>query len=175
MNPAPFILSVLITRPSARSQAWFAREAVDTVAPSPSLRAEASKEGLLLRGMTELDLELAYAELRKKFADVRCGDPTVEYIQAEKPLEPYYSATIDTTEYFLGNVVEDLNSRRGTILSIGDLPGGKRIKADVPVAECLGYSTVLRRLTRTRGEYKFEFAGYRPAGMGTNPKPGDVT
>jgi translation elongation factor EF-G len=168
-------LSVLITRPSARSQAWFAREAVDTVVGSPALRAEANEKGLILRGITELDLEWAYSELKKKFSDVQCGNPIVEYIQAEKPLEPYYSATVDTTEYFLGNVIDDLNSRRGTILSIGDLPGGKRIKADVPVAECFGYSTALRLLTRTRGEYKFEFAGYRPAGAGANPKPGDVT
>ena len=167
-------LSVLITRPSAPSQAWFSREAVDTVHPSPTLHAEANEKGLILRGVTESDLEAAYLELKKKFADVRSGNPIVGYIQGEKPLEPYYSATVDTPEYFLGNVVGDLNARRGTILGIGDLPGGKRIKADVPVAECLGYSTALRRLTRTRGEYKFEFAGYRPIGGRSTPSPGDI-
>jgi predicted membrane GTPase involved in stress response len=155
-------LSVVITRPSAPSQAWFSREAVGTVAQGPSLRAESNEKGLILRGMTELDLELACLELKKKFADVRPGNPTVEYIQAEKVLEPYYSATVDTPEYFLGRVVDDLNSRRSAILSITDLPRGKRIKADIPVGESFGYSTALRLLTRSRGEYKFEFAGYRP-------------
>lgn len=155
-------LSVVITRPSARSQAWFSREAVGTVAQGLSLRAESNEKGLILRGMTESDLEAAFAELKKKFADVRPGDPTVEYIQAEKMLEPYYSATVDTPEYFLGNVVDDLNARRSTILNITDLPRGKRITADIPVGESLGYGNSLRRLTRTRGEYKFEFAGYRP-------------
>ena len=167
-------LSVLITRPSAPSQAWFAREAADTVIHSPVLQAEPSQEGLVLRGMTELDLELAYLALKKRFADARSGNPIVKYIPAEKPLEPYYSATVDTPEYFLGNVIGNLNSRRGTILNISDIPGGKRIEAEVPVAECFGYSTALRRLTRTRGEYKFEFAGYRPTGWRSNPNPGDV-
>ena len=167
-------LSVLITRPAAPSQAWFAREAAATVIHSYALRAEANEKGLILRGMTELDLELAYLELRKKFADVRCDNPIVEYIQTEKLLEPYYAATVDTPEYFLGNVLGDLNSRRGMILNVSDLPGGKRITADVPVAECFGYSTALRRLTRTRGEYKFEFAGYRPTDGHSTPHPGDV-
>jgi translation elongation factor EF-G len=132
------------------------------VAHSPSLRAESSEKGLILRGMTELDLEAACLELKKNFADVQPGDPTVEYLQAEERLEPYYSATIDTTDYFLGHVVGDLNARRGTILEITDLPGGKRIKADIPVAESLGYSNALRILTKSRGRCKLEFVGYRP-------------
>jgi translation elongation factor EF-G len=121
--------------------------------------------------MAELDLEAAYLELRRKFSDVLRGNPTVEYIQAEELLEPYYSATVDTTDYFLGNVVDDLNSRRGTILKITDLPGGKRIEADVPVAECFGYSTALRLLTRSRGRCKLEFVGYRPSGGRPPPNP----
>ena len=142
------------------------------VVDSRSLRAEATKDGLVLRGVTELDLELAFLELRRKFSDVQAGSPVVEYVRAGQLLEPYYLATVDTTEYFLGSVVDDLKARRGTILGIGDIPGGKRIEADVPVSECFGYSTALRHLTRTRGEYKFAFAGYRPTGRDTNS--GDV-
>ena len=162
-------LSVLITRPSAVSQAWFAREAVGAVARGPVLRAEPSQEGLVLRGVTESDLEVAYLALKNEFGDVQCGNPNVEYIRAETFLEPYYSATVDTPEYFMGAVVSDLSSRRATILDTSDIPGGKRIQADVPVAECLGYSTALRRITKRRGEYKFEFAGYRPTDWRPNP------
>jgi predicted membrane GTPase involved in stress response len=156
-------LRVLITRPSAVSQAWFAREAVHAVVHGPTLGAEPRQDGLVLRGLTEADLELAYLELKKKFEDIRYGNPSVEYLNGETFLEPYYSATVDTPEYFMGSVVGDLNSRRATILNITDIPGGKRIQADVPVAECLGYSTALRRIARRRAEYTFEFAGYRPA------------
>jgi elongation factor G len=136
------------------------------------LRAEASQHGLVLRGLTEADLEFAYSALKEKFEDVRYGNPSVEYVDGETFLEPYYSATIDTIEYFMGTVVGDLNSRRATILNITDIPGGKRIQADIPVAECLGYSTALRRITRTRGEYTFEFAGYRPTDG--RPRPNNV-
>src|SRR5436190_18533290 len=118
-------LSVLITRPSAASQAWFAREAVSAVVPGPALRAEPRGDGLVLRGVTEADLELAYLALKKEFGDVRCGNPDVEYIRAEKFLEPYYSARVDTPEYFMEAVVSDLSARRGTILNISDIPGGK--------------------------------------------------
>jgi hypothetical protein len=162
-------LRVLITRPSAVSQAWFAREALHAVAHGPMLSAEPSQAGLVLRGLTEADLESAYLELKEKFEDVRCGNPSVEYLNGETFLEPYYSATVDTPEYFMGTVVDDLSSRRATILGITDIPGGKRIQADVPVADCLGYSTALRRITRRRGEYTFEFVGYRPADGRPNP------
>ena len=168
-NTVDLPLSVLITRPSAVSQAWFAREALHAVVQGPTLRAEASQNGLVLRGLTEADLESAYLELKKRFEDARCGNPSVEYVNGETFLEPYYSATVDTIEYFMGTVVGDLNSRRATILDITDIPGGKRIKADVPVAECFGYSTALRRITRTRGAYTFEFAGYRPTDGRPNP------
>jgi translation elongation factor EF-G len=127
------------------------------------LRAEPTQGGLVLRGLTEADLEVAYFALKQKFEDVRCSNPRVEYVDGDTFLEPYYSATVDAPEYFIGTVVGDLNSRRATILNITDIPGGKRIQADVPVAECLGYSTALRRIARRRAEYTFEFAGYRPA------------
>lgn len=165
-------LRVLITRPSAVSQAWFGREAVNAVVHGPMLRAEPTQAGLVLRGVTEADLELAYLALKKKFEDVRCGNPSVEYVDDDTSLEPYYSATVDAPEYFMGTVAGDLVSRRATILSMTDIPGGKRIQADVPVAECLGYSTALRRITRARGEYTFQFAGYRPANG--RPNPGNV-
>jgi len=133
------------------------------------LRAEPTQDGLVLRSLTEADLESAYSALKEKFEDVRCGNPSVEYVDGDTSLEPYYTATVDAPEYFIGSVVSDLNSRRATILNMTDIPGGKRVQVDVPVAECLGYSTALRRITRARGEYTFEFAGYKPTNGRPNP------
>jgi elongation factor G len=74
----------------------------------------------------------------------------------------------------MGNVVGDLSSRRGTILEMKDCPAGKRIKADVPVAECFGYTAALRDLTEGRGNHKFEFTGYRPNEWPLRPDPNSV-
>ena len=117
----------------------------------------------MLRGMTELDLEMVCYELRKKYPVLRLGNPAVEYIEAEKLLEPYYLATVDTPEDFMGNVVGDLSSRRGMIVEMSDCPTGKTIRAELPVAECFGYSAALRHLTNGRGRYDLKFIGYRPA------------
>jgi len=166
-------LSILITRVSAPSQAWFAQEAADVVSRSPAVRAEPNESGLILRGMTELELEMVCHELKKKYPDLRLGNPTVEYVEAEKLLEPYYLATVDTPEDFMGNVVGDLSSRRGLIVEMNDLAGEKEIKAELPVAECFGYSTTLKHLTNGKGRYKLKFIGYRPAPgypSGGNPR-----
>jgi translation elongation factor EF-G len=117
----------------------------------------------LLRGMTELDLETVCYELKKKYPDLQLGAPTVEYIEAGELLEPYYSATVDTPEDVIGEVMGDLSSRRGLIVNVSDCATGKTIVAEVPVAECFGYSTVLRRLTHGRGHYNLKLIDYRPA------------
>jgi translation elongation factor EF-G len=156
-------LSILVTRPSATSQLWFAREAADAVTGSPAVHAEPSEGGLMLHGMTELDLEMVCDELKKRYPDLRLGNPEVAYVEGEKLLEPYYLATVDTPEDFMGNVVGDLSSRRGLIVEMDDCPTGKTIKAEVPVAECFGYTTTLRHLTNGKGHYKLKFIGYRPA------------
>jgi translation elongation factor EF-G len=127
------------------------------------VRAEPNEDGLMIRGMTELDLEMVCLELKKKYPDLRLGNPAVEYVEAEKLLEPYYLATVGTPEDFMGNVVGDLSSRRGLIVEMNELPDQMEIKAELPVAECFGYSTTLKHLTNGKGRYKLEFIGYRPA------------
>ena len=62
-----------------------------------------------------------------------------------------------------GDVMGDLSSRRGTILGMDDLPGGKAIKAEVPLGEMFGYSTTLRSLTQGRATYTMEFKHYAEA------------
>ena len=79
-------------------------------------------------------------------------------------LEPIMSVEVETPEDFMGNVVGDLSSRRGTIQGMDDLVGGgKAVRAEVPLAEMFGYSTTLRSLTQGRATYTMEFKHYAEA------------
>ena len=78
-------------------------------------------------------------------------------------LEPMMSVEVETPEDFMGNVVGDLSSRRGIIQGMEDVPGLKVIRAEVPLAEMFGYSTVLRSATQGRATYTMEFKHYSEA------------
>jgi elongation factor G len=79
-------------------------------------------------------------------------------------LEPIMSVEVETPEDFMGNVVGDLSSRRGTIQGMEDMAGGgKAVKAEVPLAEMFGYSTTLRSLSQGRATYSMEFKHYSEA------------
>jgi len=79
-------------------------------------------------------------------------------------LEPIMAVEVETPEDFMGNVVGDLSSRRGTIQGMEEMPGGgKVIRAEVPLAEMFGYSTTLRSLTQGRATYTMEFKHYAEA------------
>ena len=79
-------------------------------------------------------------------------------------LEPMMAVEVETPEEFMGNVMGDLNSRRGMIQGMDDLISGiKAIKAEVPLAEMFGYSTSLRSATQGRATYTMEFKHYSEA------------
>lgn len=78
-------------------------------------------------------------------------------------LEPMMAVEVETPEDFMGNVVGDLSSRRGIIQGMEDVPGLKVIRAEVPLAEMFGYSTVLRSATQGRATYTMEFKHYSEA------------
>ena len=79
-------------------------------------------------------------------------------------LEPIMSVEVETPEDFMGNVVGDLNSRRGVIMGMDDMAGGgKAVKSEVPLAEMFGYSTTLRSLSQGRATYSMEFKHYAEA------------
>ncbi len=78
-------------------------------------------------------------------------------------LEPMMAVEVETPEDFMGNVVGDLSSRRGMIQGMDDMPTGKVIKAEVPLAEMFGYSTTLRSLSQGRATYTMEFKHYTEA------------
>jgi elongation factor G len=79
-------------------------------------------------------------------------------------LEPIMAVEVETPEDFMGNVVGDLSSRRGTIQGMDDMSGGgKVIKSEVPLSEMFGYSTTLRSLSQGRATYTMEFKHYAEA------------
>jgi elongation factor G len=75
-------------------------------------------------------------------------------------LEPIMSVEVVTPEEYMGDVVGDLNRRRGMIAGMDENPAGKIVRADVPLAEMFGYSTDLRSATQGRATYTMEFAKY---------------
>ena len=76
-------------------------------------------------------------------------------------MEPVMSVEVETPEEKMGDVMGDLNSRRGSILGMDDMSAGaKAIRADVPLAAMFGYSTTLRSLTQGRATYTMEFKRY---------------
>jgi len=78
-------------------------------------------------------------------------------------LEPMMAVEVETPEEFMGNVMGDLSSRRGIVHGMEELPTGKAIKAEVPLAEMFGYSTTLRSLSQGRATYTMEFKHYSEA------------
>ncbi len=75
-------------------------------------------------------------------------------------LEPIMKVEVTTPEDYMGDVIGDINSRRGRIEGMEDIGGGKMIKAYVPLAEMFGYSTDLRSRTQGRGNYSMFFERY---------------
>ena len=83
-------------------------------------------------------------------------------------LEPIASVKVIVPDKFTGDVMGDLNKRRGRVLGMNSIHGGKQeIVADVPMSEMFGYNTDLRSMTGGIGEFAYEFSRYEQA-------PGDV-
>ena len=77
-------------------------------------------------------------------------------------LEPIMKVEVTMPEEYMGDVIGDLNSRRGRVEGMEDIGGGKMVKAYVPLAEMFGYSTDLRSRTQGRGNYSMFFEKYEP-------------
>ena len=91
---------------------------------------------------------LAFKDAMKK------GDPVL--------LEPIMKVEVTMPEEYMGDVIGDINSRRGRIEGMDDLGGGKIVRGFVPLAEMFGYSTDLRSKTQGRGNYSMFFEKYEP-------------
>ncbi len=78
-------------------------------------------------------------------------------------LEPIMKVEIVTPEEYMGDVVGDINRRRGIIQGMDDTPSGKTLSCEVPLAEMFGYSTDLRSATQGRATYSMQFEKYNEA------------
>lgn len=77
-------------------------------------------------------------------------------------LEPVMSVEVITPEDYMGDIIGDLNSRRGMIEKMENNPDGSVVKAQVPLSEMFGYSTKLRSISQGRAVYSMEFDKYVP-------------
>jgi elongation factor G len=83
-------------------------------------------------------------------------------------LEPIMKVEVVTPEDYMGDVIGDLNRRRGVILGMEDGPSGKVVTAEVPLAEMFGYATDVRSMSQGRASYSMEFLKY-------NEVPGNIS
>jgi elongation factor G len=81
---------------------------------------------------------------------------------APQMLEPIMSVEITTPEEYMGDVIGDINGRRGIIQKMDNNAEGSVVKAQVPLSEMFGYSTDLRSVTQGRAAYSMEFSEYAP-------------
>ena len=75
-------------------------------------------------------------------------------------LEPIMKVTVTVPEEYMGDVIGDLNSRRGMIEGMDAVPGAQQIRAMVPLSEMFGYATDMRSKTQGRGQYVMEPGTY---------------
>jgi len=103
--------------------------------------------------------EVDSSEMAFKIAGSMCFK---EAARKAKPvlLEPIMKVEVVTPEDYMGDVMGDLNSRRGMVQGMEDAPAGKIIRAEVPLAAMFGYATDLRSATQGRATYSMEFSKY---------------
>ncbi|MDC9726905.1 MAG: elongation factor G [Candidatus Thioglobus sp.] len=101
-------------------------------------------------------------EMAFKIAASKC---LAEGVRMANPqlLEPMMAVEVVTPEEYMGDVMGDLNRRRGLVGGMEDLPNGKQLKAEVPLAEMFGYANDLRSATQGRASYSMEFSKYTAA------------
>ena len=78
-------------------------------------------------------------------------------------LEPVMKVEVVTPEEYMGDVMGDMNRRRGMVQGMEDTPAGKTIRAEVPLSEMFGYVTSLRTITSGRASSTMEFSHYSAA------------
>lgn len=76
-------------------------------------------------------------------------------------LEPIMKVEVVTPEDYYGDIIGDLNRRRGMVLGMEDVPAGKAVKAEVPLSEMFGYATAMRSATQGRATFSMEFETYK--------------
>ena len=85
-------------------------------------------------------------------------------------LEPIMKVEVTMPEEYMGDVIGDINSRRGRIEGMDDVGNGKIVRGFVPLSEMFGYATDLRSRTQGRGNYSMFFEKYEPVPKSVSEK-----
>ncbi len=101
-------------------------------------------------------------EMAFKIAASKCLSEGVRMANPQL-LEPMMTVEVSTPEGYMGDVMGDINRRRGIVGAMEDTPAGKQVKAEVPLAEMFGYANDLRSMTQGRASYSMEFVKYTAA------------
>jgi predicted membrane GTPase involved in stress response len=127
-------------------------------------------DGLLIEGLWEPDIESAIDTLKGALSvELECSKLKIHFIEGQRLLEPYLKLRIAVPEDFLGNVMGDINRRRGVVMASQDGDECKILEVDAPLSELIGYQTILRKLSLGRATVTAELAGYHEA----RPPPSD--
>ena len=78
-------------------------------------------------------------------------------------MEPYVTLKVTVPDHYIGDIIGDLNKRRGSVMGMTPTNGKQVIEAEVPQMELFGYCTVLRSMTGGRGDFSYEFSRYAQA------------
>lgn len=100
------------------------------------------------------------SEMAFKIASIMCFRQVARENCKPVLLEPIMSVRVTIPESYMGDVMGDLNSRRGRVLGMDSVGGKQVIKATVPLAEMFSYSIDLRSITQGRGNFEMEFSNY---------------
>src|SRR5271165_2534159 len=134
-------LSQLVRDPASESQETAARALAPLVSPSERISAEVTKDGLLLRASSEVDLELAVDSLREVSRQLVPGKPQINYIQGDVWQEPYASLLVKIPPSCLVDVLGDLQARRAEIQGPESIDSAETvIRAVAPMSELFGYA-----------------------------------
>ncbi|HPP88082.1 MAG TPA: elongation factor G, partial [bacterium] len=78
-------------------------------------------------------------------------------------LEPIMKLEIISPEQYIGDIISDINRRRGSVVAMGEQGSLKKIECEVPLSEMFGYATEIRSITQGRASYSMEFLKYEKA------------
>ena len=152
----------------------FAEEAASLVEKTDRITYEVTSGGLLLKGIWERDLELASNQINKGYGkELEFSKYSVEYIEGDPILEPIMNLELVSPEEHIGDVMGDINRRRGLLLASDVVEGGHMIKARVPLSELIGYCADLRRISPIEWIVNVDFCDYEPVPPSRGPDPNE--
>ena len=135
---------------------------IDDLIRRKFMKAEGKKKYLVPTPAAYLLVDALPDELTYPDSTAIWEDKLHSMSEGEGSLADFLQGQIAFTRKLCGDVIGDLNSRRGRVEGMEDIGGGKMVKAFVPLAEMFGYSTDLRSKTQGRGNYSMFFEKYEP-------------